>query len=300
MSYPHLFHINVFTKDLFRGNSAGVVLDADTLTTQQMQALARELKHSETAFVMKALADDHEVFIRYFTPTTEVPSCGHASIAAHFARAHKLALNDTQLRQKNGAGIQTVYIEKGVADYHITLRQGEAWFGDPLSLNFRTQVAQALGLEIDDFVPDLPVQIVSTGHSKVIIPLRQEVDIDAILPDHAALTQLSARLGCNGFFPFVLRAKEHATDGRMFAPAIGIPEDPVTGNANGPLGAYLVRYDLMQHDGARLTFHGHQGRAIGRDGVVEVMVDIEQGQPSQVFIKGDAVILFDAPLRCDL
>jgi PhzF family phenazine biosynthesis protein len=82
----------------------------------------------------------------------------------------------------------------------------------------------------------------------------------------------------------------------MFAPAIGIPEDPVTGNANGPLGAYLVRYGLMAHDGKLLRFDGHQGRALRRDGVVQVEVTIGQGAPQQVSISGSAVILFSAPL----
>jgi PhzF family phenazine biosynthesis protein len=83
----------------------------------------------------------------------------------------------------------------------------------------------------------------------------------------------------------------------MFAPAIGIPEDPVTGNANGPLGAYLVRHKLMQHDGRELVFDGHQGRAIRRDGVVQVRVAVQGGAPVRVTISGEAVILFSAPLE---
>jgi len=87
-----------------------------------------------------------------------------------------------------------------------------------------------------------------------------------------------------------------ATDGRMFAPAIGITEDPVTGNANGPLGAYIVRNKLMQHDNHRLSFDGHQGRAIRRDGVVHVTVEIDSDQPVQVSIQGEAVQLFTTVL----
>jgi PhzF family phenazine biosynthesis protein len=103
-------------------------------------------------------------------------------------------------------------------------------------------------------------------------------------------------LGCNGWVPFVLKGR-FATEGRMFAPAIGIIEDPVTGNANGPLGAYLVRHGLMPHDGKELLFAAHQGRALQRDGVVGVKVGIEDGAPLQVTISGDAVILFSAPLE---
>ena len=115
-------------------------------------------------------------------------------------------------------------------------------------------------------------------------------------PDLDALAALSRELACNGWFPFVLKG-QRATEGRMFAPAIGIPEDPVTGNANGPLGAYLVRHRLMPHDGHALVFDGHQGRALRRDGVVRVTVAVAGGEPVQVTIGGQAVILFSAPLE---
>ena len=82
----------------------------------------------------------------------------------------------------------------------------------------------------------------------------------------------------------------------MFAPAIGISEDPVTGNAHGPLAAYLVKHRLMAHDGRQLRFDGHQGRAMRRDGLVDVRVAIACGEPVKVTIKGDAVILFSAEL----
>jgi PhzF family phenazine biosynthesis protein len=78
----NIFQVDSFTGP-FAGNPAGVVLGAEELSDSQMQAIARELNNSETAFVMEADADDHEVRIRFFTPTVEVPSCGHATIAAH-------------------------------------------------------------------------------------------------------------------------------------------------------------------------------------------------------------------------
>lgn len=307
---PQLFHIDAFTTTLFKGNPAGVVLDADGLSAAQMQALARELKHSETAFVMAPQDAGHDVYIRYFTPTTEVPICGHATIAAHYARAVALGLGTTELKQKSGAGVQLIRVEAqggkqggcGQAGaYRIHMRQGPPSFSAPLPAATRRALAAALGLDEGGFEAALPLQIVSTGHSKVMVPLCAGVELDAIVPDHAALAALSAAIGCNGYFLFQRRACGSATDGRMFAPAIGIPEDPVTGNANGPLGAYLVRHGLMAHDGKVLRFDGHQGRALGRDGVVHVEVAIEQGEPRRVAIRGSAAILFSAPLAlaCD-
>jgi len=296
MTTPQLFHVDSFTTTPFRGNPAGVVLHADALTDSQMQDIARELKHSETAFVLNPGGSDHDVHIRYFTPTTEVPICGHATIAAHYARAKWLGLDEHVIRQETGAGIQEIAVHREGDDYRVTMHQGPISFGKPIVGAYRERIASALGLTVNDLVASLPVQTVSTGHSKIIVPLRDGVDLDRVMPDNVALTELSRQIGCNGYFPYLIRDGETATDGRMFAPAIGIAEDPVTGNANGPLGACLVQYGLMRHDGRRLTFAGHQGRAIRREGIVHVTVDIESGQPKQVSIRGDAVLLFTAAL----
>ena len=125
------------------------------------------------------------------------------------------------------------------------------------------------------------------------------MDLDALSPDLPALTAISQQIGCNGFFPFQIRKGENATDGRMFSPAIGIVEDPVTGNANGPMGAWLVQHGLMPHDGKTLRVQGHQGRALGRDGIVDVTVAIRENLPEKVTITGSAVILFHAEWAID-
>ena len=93
---------------------------------------------------------------------------------------------------------------------------------------------------------------------------------------------------------------KNETDGRMFSPAIGIVEDPVTGNANGPMGAWLVHHNVLPHDGKVLRVKGHQGRALGRDGVIEVTVTIRDNQPEKVTISGTAVILFHAEWAIEL
>jgi PhzF family phenazine biosynthesis protein len=297
-----LYHIDSFTRTPFRGNPAGVVLDADGLSEAQMQDIARELKHSETAFVLRPSSADHDVWVRFFTPAVEVPVCGHATIAAHYALAHARGLpQGGVVVQKTGAGLQRIRTFREGGDWRIGIEQGPITFSEPLDAAWRARVASALRLHGGVAALDAarPVQVVSTGHSKVLVPLRDDDPLDALAPDLPALASLSAELGCNGWFPFVIGGPRR-TDGRMFAPAIGIDEDPVTGNANGPLGAYLVRHGLMEHDGVSLAFEGHQGRALRRDGVVHLRVDIAPDDdggaaPQRVSIAGDAVILFRAP-----
>ncbi|WP_260864390.1 PhzF family isomerase [Citrobacter sp. Marseille-Q6884] len=295
---PQIYHVDAFTSEPFRGNSAGVVLHADGLSEAQMQLIARELRHSETAFLLTS--DDSDVRIRYFTPTVEVPICGHATVAAHYVRAKALGLGDCTVWQTSLAGRHRVEIHAEQDDYRISLEQGTPEFEPPLDGEIRAAIIAALHLTEDDMLPGLPIQVASTGHSKVMIPLKPGVDIDALSPNLPALTALSQKIGCNGFFPFQIRPGKNETDGRMFSPAIGIVEDPVTGNANGPMGAWLVHHNLMAHDGNMLRVQGHQGRALGRDGVVDVAVTVRNNQPEKVTISGSAVILFHAEWAINL
>lgn len=294
---PQVYHVDAFTSVPFRGNSAGVVLHADGLSEAQMQLIARELRHSETAFLLTS--NDSDVHIRYFTPTVEVPICGHATVAAHYVRAKVLGLSNTTVWQTSLAGRHRVDVEAIGNDYRISLEQGTPGFEPPLQGAVRAAIIHALHLSEDDMLPGLPIQVATTGHSKVMIPLKPEVDLDALSPDLQALATISQQIGCNGFFPFQIRKGENATDGRMFSPAIGIVEDPVTGNANGPMGAWLVHHRLMAHDGKTLRVQGHQGRALGRDGIVDVTVAIRDNQPEKVTITGSAVILFHAEWAID-
>jgi PhzF family phenazine biosynthesis protein len=140
--------------------------------------------------------------------------------------------------------------------------------------------------------------VVAAGHGKVIVGLRDRATLFGLVPDMAALTSLSGEIRCNGYhvFTFDTGDPDTLTTCRMFAPAIGVPEDPVTGNGNGPLGAYLVKHGLARHDGRELRFRSTQGASVGRPGVVDVTVDVEDGEPTRIRIGRDAVIVFRAEL----
>ena len=109
---------------------------------------------------------------------------------------------------------------------------------------------------------------------------------------------LSKTTGCNGYFVFTFDSDDSdiLTHGRMFAPAIGIPEDPVTGNANGPLGAYLVHHKILKTNDGTVTFKGKQGEAMGRPGIVTVTVHVKDAKPSKVQVGGYAVTAFNTEI----
>lgn len=294
-----IYQVDSFTNEKFKGNPAGVVLNADGLTDQEMLYIAREMNNSETAFIFKPDGADHEVKLRYFTPKTEVPVCGHATIAAHYVRALEQKLNSSTVIHKIGIGVLPVEIIKEGKDYSIIMTQGKIEFYPELAMKDRANIVNALGLKEDELDQRCPIQIVSTGHSKVMIGIKTRRKLNELSPDMLALTQISKVINCNGYFVFTMDSeqKDILTHGRMFAPAIGINEDPVTGNANGPLGAYLVKHGLVIHNNSSFSFTGEQGYAIGRSGLVNVTVHLDNGEPKQVKISGRAVIVFKTEIQ---
>ncbi len=296
-STVEIFQVDAFTQRPFTGNPAGVVPVADGLSVAQMQAIARELNNSETAFVLPAQGPDHDVHVRFFTPSTEVPVCGHATIATHHVLAEVQGRTGTS-RQLTAAGVLRIEVERaGGGEAWIRMHQNAPVFESPLEGPDRAELLGAARLTESDVPPGLPIQAVSTGHSKVMVPIRSRALLDALTPDHGRLAALSRRIGCNGYYFFTVADPDPGcrVHGRMFAPAIGITEDPVTGNASGPVGAYLVAHGRIAPDAAgRVVFDARQGEALGRPGTVRVEVDCDRasGRPVAVSIAGHAVTVF--------
>jgi PhzF family phenazine biosynthesis protein len=289
-----VYQVDSFTEKMFAGNPAGVVANAEGLEPLQMQKIARELNNSETAFIFQSTEKGYEVHVRFFTPLKEVPICGHATIAAHYIRAIENDLSSCRVIQKTGAGILPVDIIKENDSYRIVMTQGKIEFEEPLNAEIAGEISGALGLSGDDRDERCPVQIVSTGHSKVMIGIKREERLNSLEPDMHKLACLSKKIKCNGYFVFTFDSSEKdiLTNGRMFAPAIGINEDPVTGNANGPLGAYIVKHKLAEFTGKTFSFKGKQGTAIGRPGIVNVEIDVVNNEPVEARIGGSAVVVF--------
>jgi PhzF family phenazine biosynthesis protein len=288
------YQIDSFTKEKFKGNPAGVVLNADGLNDKQMLLIARELNNSETAFLFPPDSDDCDGVIRYFTPKTEVPTCGHATIAAMYAKALENNLDSCVLRMKTRVGVLPFEIKRITNDYQIIMTQGKFELSPTLDQNTQNQIISALGLSDVDLDTRCPVQIASTGHSKVMIGIKSRTKLNRLAPDFNRLTDLSKQIKCNGYFVFTFDSddKDILTYGRMFAPAVGINEDPVTGNANGPLGGYLIQNRIIETSADYFEFNGKQGEIINRPGIVNVRVKIENNKPELIQIKGDAVVVF--------
>jgi PhzF family phenazine biosynthesis protein len=289
-----VYQIDAFTKEKFKGNPAGVVINADGLDDEQMLKISRELNNSETAFLFSPDCNDYDGIIRYFTPKIEVPTCGHATIASLYAKALEENPGSKTIKMKTKVGVLNFEIKKTTNDYKMFMTQGKIEYGNYISGRLKEKLLNALGIVVEEIESNCPLQMVSTGHSKVMIGIKSRKKLNEIKPDFKELIELSKQINCNGYFVFTFdsESSDILTYGRMFAPIIGVPEDPVTGNANGPLGAYLLHHKIIKTNGGEYYFKGAQGEVMNRFGIVEVFVKIENNEPVLVKIGGDAVVAF--------
>jgi len=289
--------VDAFTRERFTGNPAGVVLNADGLTDGQMLAIARELNNADTAFVLTPDGSDHDLRIRFFTPRTEAGFVGHATVAAQYVLSREPGAPQ-KLRQKSKAGIVDIEIRGSGDERRIAIRQKCPPIGRELNERERLAVLDALALATDAIDPRCPMRIVGTGSTRLMIGVRSPEQLKHLRPDSARLTTLSAQLGAAGYFVFALghATDEFLTEARMFCPALGIPEDPVSGNAHGLLGVYLSKYGLLSGDGTRASFSGTQGNFMHRPGRIDIELEMHDNVVDGVWIIGQAISIFETEI----
>lgn len=287
-----IFQVDAFTTQRFAGNAAGVVLGADVLDDEEMQLIARELNNGDCAFIGAPCGDDHDVTVRFFTPRREMPFVGHATLAAH-AVLHARRPQASR-RQLGANGIIEVQALDGGARFSIRApatplaRRPEA-----------TELSQALallGLDAAALDPACPPQIVGSASTRLLIGLSHTDHLARLAPQMPELARLSARMGAQGYFLFARQGapEDCLTESRMFCPALGIDEDPASGNAHGMLGCYFTAHGLLPDSG---DFSGAQGRHMGRPSRIHTHVERDAaGTAVATRIAGSAVIVFQATL----
>lgn len=290
--------VDVFTDRPFGGNPLAVFPEAEGLTAQEMQCLAREMNLSETTFVLPPQALEADFKVRIFTPAAELPFAGHPVVGTHWVLAHlgRVTLREpvTQVRFELGVGVLP-------ADLHVTggrvervvMTQGQPTFH--AVLEDVAELAAGLGLAPEAITETgLPVQVVSTGVPQMMVPLRSLAEVrglDASQLNVAALTRAcrAANTDCVMVFTFETERHESTVHVRMFAPLLGVPEDPATGSANGALGAYLVHHRAVPVTGATVHILSEQGAEIHRPSTLYVEVDRTGEEITAVRVGGQVV-----------
>ena len=282
--------LDVFTNEPFGGNQLAVVADARGIPESLMPRIAKELNLSETTFVLPPADPAHDCRVRIFTPARELPFAGHPTIGTAFAR-HRASGSTGAARYvfEEGVGpiVVSVLPREGLAPM-VQMEQPLPAFG--ATVGDPAPVAAALGIEIADLALDrAPVQTVSSGVPFLYVPVRS-LEVMARLRLRADLVE--QLLGPEGHALFVWtaeteRAGSHA-HARMFAPRLGITEDPATGSANGPFAAYLLKHGVVRQ-ALTVRIVTEQGFEMGRPSILVAEVEHAAGVVTAVRVGGECV-----------
>jgi trans-2,3-dihydro-3-hydroxyanthranilate isomerase len=279
--------VDAFTDEPLSGNPAGLVPDAEGLSEDAMQAIANELNASETAFLLPS--DEADRRVRYFTPTQEVDLCGHATVASHAWLAEDGHLDDGEHTLETNVGVLDIEIEDGT----VWMTQDTADV-QRVDLDYE-RVGAALGVDpatLTDIGADMPLATASTGLGFLMVPVNFLQALSGMDPDMGAIAELTAELDVTGIYAFTFDSvdRDATLHARMFAPAAGVDEDPVTGTASGAAGAYLREYRAF--DGEFPNEMGfEQGHFLDRPGRVRV-----RARSDPVTVGGRAVTALDGSI----
>jgi trans-2,3-dihydro-3-hydroxyanthranilate isomerase len=259
--------VDVFTETPFAGNQLCVVPEPPSdLDDATMQLLALEIGFSETTYVTAAGGDRYHV--RIFTPAEELPFAGHPTLGTAFTLAAERRI-DPEAVQVCAAGEVPVSVDVGAA--FAWMRQFPPTFSDPF--DDRELVARAAGLDPEDLVAGLPIQVVSTGIGHLLAPVRDESTVRRAVRNGPACGEIRSRTGGESVYLFTVRGDGDAF-ARMFDSGHGIEEDPATGSAAGPLGAYLAANRLAGMPGRAVVA---QGELVGRPSFLHLEVAPDGG-----------------------
>ncbi len=279
--------VDSFTTERYAGNPCGVVTRAAGLSPEQMQAIARELNLSETAFAMPSEVADFRV--RFFTPRKEIPLAGHPTIATMHALVEdgliELGAGPRRVTQELNVGVLPVDLSRrDDGRVRIAMTQATPEFHQELDPD---HFARVLGIGTADLLEGAPLRVVSTGTRQAMIPVASLAVLERVRPDLERLAELETAEGYFSTHVFALETYDPANraHARHFGPSSGVWEDPVTGSATGGMAAYLWRHRLVRE----AAYTVEQGHIMGRPGLVEVEVEGEGDTPTTVRIAGTAV-----------
>ncbi len=299
------YQADVFTSQPFGGNPVAVFPDADGLTDDELQQIAREMNLSETVFVFSPTDPAAVARLRIFTPTQEIPFAGHPVLGTFYVLAQlgRISIQEpvTSVVQECNIGLFSVELHAEQSRVvRVVMSQPKPEFLDPIeAVDDVYLIGGALSLP-KHVIADTkwPLQVVSTGLPVLIVPVRTLTAVRSINPDASAIINVCERFGANGIMVFTTVTVESfaSVHARMFAPKIGILEDPATGSAGGALGAYLVQNGVVEV-GPMTDILIEQGYEIDRPSRILVQVESDDDVIQGVKVGGHCVMVVEGTLR---
>ncbi|WML49181.1 PhzF family phenazine biosynthesis protein [Neobacillus sp. PS3-34] len=268
-----VYHVDAFTTEKFGGNTAGVVLDAEKLTEDEMQNIAKELNLPESVFLLPSTNEEADYKVKFFTPAEEINFCGSATVGLTWLLATEFGLaekKDGILLETNIGHVPVVWHKKDGNIIDVEMTQVSPKTQD-ITIDLEV-LSQLIGVKAASIDLTYPIKLANTGNWHLLVPMKDQMDIDNAIPDLAALAKHNKEHNISTTHLYTFNTtKECDLYTRDFAPGIGIPEDPVTGAANGALAGLLYLEGVIpQHETTHLKIA--QGDAIGRPGTLYVKV----------------------------
>lgn len=283
-----VLHYDAFSTKPDKGNPAGVVLNADYLSEDEMQQIAYKVGFNETVFVLNS--EKADLRLRYFTPGHEISLCGHATMGSLFCMKTRGLLGDSKIIQiETNVGILPIEFDHVDAKLMIKMKQDQPKF---VSFNGNVEMlAESIGMRKDDLDLTKPIVYGSTGAWTLIIPVKNLRSFQEMKPKNNMFPNILVENPKASVHPicFETYSENALMHARHFSsPYSGTIEDPITGTASGVMGAYYLTYINQEMDSIEFTVE--QGQEIDKDGEVQVKV-IRNISNMDVFISGTAVFV---------
>jgi PhzF family phenazine biosynthesis protein len=278
--------VNALTDGTIGGNPAGVVIDADTLTSDQKLSVAKQLGLSETAFASKS--DIATVKLEFFTPTRQIAHCGHATIAT-FSFLRKIGrVNDGELSKETIDGRRSILID---GDTVLMEQTSPTYYAIEPESDLSDKISQSIAVLPAQLYGTANPTVVNAGNGFLMIALPDERSVASVRPDQRAIELISEELDLVGYYVFSTSTKvpgRHA-GARMFAPRFGIAEEAATGTAAGPLACFL--YECMGVGDSEIVIE--QGRLMQppSPSVIKVILDVHGNRISRLMAGGSGVVV---------
>lgn len=285
--------VNAFIDGTTGGNPAGVVVDANGLTGTQKLKVAQQVGLSETAFV--SASDVATVKLEFFTPTRQIPHCGHATIATFSLLRQMGAVGEGRLSKETTDGNRVILVEGGMA---FMEQRAPKYTQVPATSELAGRVVASLGLTRTRFLSGVDPSVVNTGNAFLIVPLLDERSVAALRPHRDLVESLSDELDLIGYYVFSTTTKvrgRHA-GARMFAPRFGIPEEPGTGMAAGPLACFL--HDYLRVEDREIFIEQGWLMQPPSPSVIRVRLELADGKISRLMAGGAARVV--SSMRVDV
>ncbi|MFD1899746.1 PhzF family phenazine biosynthesis protein [Enterococcus termitis] len=262
-----VLRIDAFTETPGQGNPAGVVLDGDRFSTEDMQKIAKRVGYNETVFC--CTSESADVKLRYFTPGHETPLCGHATMGSLFALYQNKG--SRKLTIETGAGLLPVY-------YNDELNQLTMTQATPRFIDFegdQAALCASLGIQLSDLDHHLPIKYGNTGSWTLILPVKDVSVLDAMKPDSKRFPELLKEVPKASIHPITILSQDEGimTARHFSSPFSGTTEDSVTGTASGVMGAYALNHIYPKAERKELTIF--QGKQVKKEG--QVLVHVSRG-----------------------